>query len=329
MSILITGATGFIGGHLARTLAEQNETVHVLCRSTANIAHLQHDNIQMYQGDILDMKSIEHAIEDCDVVYHLAAYACNWAKDDRTFFELNVGGMKNILDTALNANVKRVVFTSTGLTMGPSNGVPADESTERNEGAFTIYEYSKLRAEEEARRYAQNGLDVVIVNPTRVFGPGLLNEGNSVTRMIQWYLEGKWRLILGDGSLVGNYAFVEDVVRGELLAMERGKSGERYILGGENTSFNELFDVISSISGRKHRLYHVPGSLALTFSQVERLRARWFDHYPLITPGWVRVFLTDWACSTTKAQTELGYRITPLREALTTTIQWLKKSNGQ
>ena len=323
-SILVTGATGFIGGHLARKLAERGEHVHALCRRSANLAELQHENITIHYGDILDRKSIESAMEGCDRVFHLAAYARNWAKNPQTFIDINVGGLRNVLEAAQQQRIRRVVFTSSELTIGPSNGIPANESTDRTSGAFTEYENSKLLAEEEAKRYVRNGLDVVIVNPTRVFGPGLLSEGNSVTRMIQLYMEGKWRAILGDGNLVGNYAYVQDVIAGQILAMERGRAGERYVLGGENVSFHELFEAISDISGRRYRMFHLPGSLALLFSRFERQRARWTGGYPLITPGWVNVFLADWACSTAKAETELGYSVTPLREALANTIGWLE-----
>lgn len=329
MSILITGATGFIGRHLVRALTDRGENVHVLCRQTADITHLKHPNIEIFHGDILDRESIACAVSGCDRIFHLAAYARNWARNPQTFTQANVGGLQNVLDAAIRARVKRVVFTSTSLTIGPSNGVPATESMKQLTPAFADYDRSKRLAEEEVGRYVQNGLDVVVVNPTRVFGPGLLNEGNSATRMIQWYLDGKWRIILGDGGLVGNYAFVHDVVQGELLAMERGRAGERYVLGGANASFDELFEMISEISGCRYRLFHVPGSLALIVSHAEQLRARWFNHYPLITPGWVRIFLADWAYSTAKAENELGYRVTPLREALTTTIRWLKENNGQ
>jgi nucleoside-diphosphate-sugar epimerase len=325
MSVFISGATGFIGGHLARTLAGQNESVHVLCRPTADTSGLQHENINIYHGDILDKQSVERAMQGCERVFHLAAYAKNWAKNPQTFIDFNVGGLRNVLDTARRLRVRRVVFTSTSLTVGPSNGVPASESMQDIAPTFTDYDFSKRLAEEEVKRYVETGLDVVIVNPTRVFGPGLLNEANSATRMMQWYMDGKLRIILGDGNLVGNYVLVDDVVNGEILAMKNGRPGERYLLGGDNASYSELFSMISEISGRRYRLLHIPGSLALAFSHVERLRAQLFNHYPLITPGWVRVFLADWAYSTAKAETELGYRVTPLREALTTTIRWLEE----
>ncbi len=325
MSILVTGSTGFIGTELVEALVSRGETVHVLSRSGRDDASSKSGNIRLFQGDILDTISIQRSIKGCDRVFHLAAYAKNWAKDSKTFFDVNVGGLKNTLDAAVNEGVKKIVFTSTSLTSGPSNELPVTESMARAREFFTDYERSKYMAEELARRYVVDGTDIVIVNPTRVFGPGLLTEGNSATKMIQWYLLGKWRIILGDGERLGNYAFIEDVVRGHLLAMDAGRSGEKYVLGGENVSYNEFFRTLSEISARNYKLFHVPPSIALSCSKIEELRARFFNHYPLITPGWVRTFLEDWAFSTDKAQHELGYTITPLRTALKKTIGWLSK----
>jgi farnesol dehydrogenase len=324
MRILVTGATGFIGGQLAKLLVRRGEAVRVLYRPGANLKPFDDLNLEMCAGDVLDAASVERAMAGCDRVFHLAAYARNWAKDPNTFFAVNVGGLKNVLDTALKNRVKKVVFTSSVVTFGPSNGCVVNESAVRAPEFFTEYERSKFVAEESIRQYLQRGLAVVIVNPTRVFGPGLLCEANAITKMIQLYLQGKWRLVLGNGSEIGNYAFVNDVVAGHLLAMSHGKAGERYILGGENVSFNDLFNMIADLCGRSYRLFHVPPAFALAFSEVEKCRAQWFDHYPLITPDWVRTFLANWACSCAKAERELGYAITPLRQALATTIAWLK-----
>ncbi len=281
---LITGATGFIGSQLARHLADQGEPVKALCRATADTAPLAHDYIRLVRGDIRDPAAVERAMGGCDRVFHLAGYARNWAKDPVTFLEINVNGFRNVLEAARKLSIRKVVFTSTALTLGPSARDPVQESTGRTVKCFTDYEYSKLLAEELTQRYVHDGVAITIVNPTRVFGPGLLTEGNSVTRMIQWYIEGKWRFLAGRGEQIGNYAFVEDVVRGHVLAMERGRPGERYTLGGENVSLKDFFARVSEISGRQHRLFRVPFPIAFTAAAIERIRAQHSAHYPLITP---------------------------------------------
>ena len=329
MKILITGATGFIGGELTRFISCQGYSVRAQCRPTSDIAALSNDTVQVCWGDVLDFSSVKKAVDGCDYVFHLAGYAKNWAKNPRTFFEVNVSGTKNVLDASKQANVKKVVVTSSCMTFGPSNGTPIKESDERTAEFLTEYERTKFYAEELVADYAGDGLPVVIVNPTRVFGPGLLTEGNSVTTMVQLYLKGKWRLILGDGSSIGNYASVEDVVRGHWLALLRGRPGEKYILGGENLSYNEFFEVLANISRRRYQMIRVPVWTALAVSNVEELRARWFSHYPLITPPWLKTFVADWAFSSGKAQTELGYTITPFRKALHKTIAWLNQISNK
>lgn len=329
MKVLVTGATGFIGSWLTRYLSSKGCSVRALCRPTSNIAAFSNNTVQICWGNVLDFNSLKRAVDGCDYVLHLAAYAKNWAKDPRTFFEVNVTGTKNVLDASKQAHVKKVVVTSSCVTFGPSNGTPIKEADERTAGFFTEYERNKFYAEELVTDYVGEGLPVVIVNPTRVFGPGLLTEGNSVTTMTQLYLEGKWRLILGDGSGVGNYASVEDVVHGYWLALRRGRPGEKYILGGENLSYNEFFKVLANISQKRYRMIHVPLWTALAISNVEELRARWFNHYPLITPPWVKTFVADWAFSSEKAQRELGYTITPFRKALHKSVVWLNQISNK
>ncbi|UCC38972.1 MAG: SDR family oxidoreductase [Candidatus Aminicenantes bacterium] len=329
MKVLVTGATGFIGSELTRFLSSQGHSVRAMCRSKSNIDVLSNDSVQVCWGNVLDSSSVKKAVDGCDCVFHLAAYAKNWAKDSRTFFEVNVTGTKNVLDASRQAKVKKVVVTSSAVTFGPSNGVSVKESDKRTAEFFTEYERNKFYAEELVTDHAGNGLPVVIVNPTRVFGPGLLTEGNSATTMTQQYLEGKWRLILGDGSSVGNYASVEDVVRGHWLALLHGRPGEKYILGGENLSYNEFFRVLAKISRKRYQMIHVPVWAALAISNVVELRARWFGYYPLITPPWVRTFIADWAFSSEKAQRELGYTITPFRKVLQKTVLWLNQISNK
>ncbi len=328
MKALVTGATGFIGRHLVERLANKGVTVRVLCRRTADVSSFKRREIEICWGDVLDGSTVEAAVRGCDQVFHLAAFAQGWAKDPQAFFETNVGGLQNVLSAAQRASVEKVVYTSSSVTLGPSNGTPAAESSPRSQEFFTDYEHSKSVAEQEALSYVRSGLNVVIVCPTRVFGPGVLSVANSVTKMVQQYLKGKWRFILGDGNGIGNYVYVEDVVDGHLLAMEKGRAGERYLLGGENASYDEFFEIVAEVSGRRYKLFHVPMSLALLTSEIEEFRGKHFKHHPLITPGWVRTFIADWAFSTEKAQSELGCKITPLREALAMTIKWLQQLKG-
>jgi len=329
MNIFITGATGYIGANLALRLAEAGERVHILCRSKSRASLLNHNNIRIFEGNILDKKSIENAMQASGYVYHLAAYGRVWAKNPQTYFDVNVQGTKNVLDAAIKLGVKRVVFTSTVGVLGPSEQTPINEESIRKVAFFNEYESSKFIAEEKAYHYSRNGLDIVIVNPSRVYGPGLLSESNSVTKLIKLYIEGKWHLIPGDGKNIGNYVFIDDIVNGHRLAMSKGRAGEKYILGGTNVSYNEFFDTIIKVSQKKHKLYKMPVSGMLAFARFQDMLAHYFNRPPMITGSFAKRYLHDWAVSSQKAQDELGYEITPLEKGMAKTIKWLKTEKSQ
>jgi farnesol dehydrogenase len=324
-TVFVTGATGFIGTALVAELVRCGNRVRALTRAASNREGLALEHISLVKGDILDRTSLERGMAGCSRVIHLAGYARNWARDARSFFAHNVEGTRNVLTAARAAGTERVVVTSTVVTFGPTlPGVVGDETTPRSTtGFFTEYEESKTVAEREALRFAAEGLPVVIVNPTRVYGPGKLTEGNSVSLMIDLYDRGKLPVLLDGGSSVGNYALVDDVVRGHILAMEKGRVGERYILGGENASLRRFFEVVDDVCGRRHRQVPLPRPLALAYAHLEQRRAQWFGSHPRITPGWVATFLQDWAYSCAKAERELGYTCTPLREGVRLTCEWL------
>ncbi len=324
-TIFVTGSTGFIGTKLVNALVNKGHTVHALSRAASNRGGLAHERIRFVQGDLLDGDSLRKGMEGCTQVYHLAAYAKNWSRDRSVFFTQNVGGMKNVFDAARSVGVKRIVFTSTIVTFGPRPpGVVGDESMPRTTSRyFTEYEESKSVAEQEALLSAKEGNPVVIVNPTRVYGPGKLTEGNSVSLMIDLYDRGKVPVLLNGGVNVGNYVLVDDLVRGHILAMERGKVGERYILGGENSSLKHIFELVDEVSGKKHFQFNLPPRLAMLYGSIEQKKAEWLRLYPQITPGWVETFLQDWAYTCAKAERELGYTITPLREGIRMTYEWL------
>jgi farnesol dehydrogenase len=324
-TIFVTGATGFIGTALVNQLVERGHTVRALSRATSNIDGLSHQRITLVRGDIMDRESLKGGMEGCTQVYHLAAYAKNWAKDPSIFFRQNVDGMSNVFEAAREAGVQRIVFTSTIVVFGPTPGeVVGDESMPRiTQRFYTEYEQSKAVAEREALKLASSGYPIVIVNPTRVYGPGKLTEGNSVSLMIDMYQRGKLPILLNQGRDVGNYVLVDDLVRGQMLAMDKGRIGERYILGGENVSLKGLFAIVDELTGKHHRQISLPPRVALLYSAVEQKKARWFGLYPQITPGWVETFLQNWAYSSAKAERELGYQITPLREGIKRTLEWI------
>ena len=327
MKILVTGATGFIGKNLVQRLVEDGNIVHVLYRDEKKLSSLHHKNIKAFKGDINDISSLETATEDCCYVYHLAAFAGVWSKNKDDFFNINFTGTINVLETALKYGVKKIVLTSTAGVFGPSIGMSAvDENTVRKTDYFNEYERTKDYTDAYVFANYSSKINLCIVCPTRVFGPGKLSESNSVTKMIKMYVDGKWKYLPGDGKSIGNYVFIDDVINGMLLAMQKGKTGERYILGGENLNFIEFFEEIARQVGNKHHMFKIPVWLMLAISQLMIFAARTFGIKPLITSGWAKKYLHHWIMSSDKAKTNLGYQPASFQNGLEKTIIWLRKN---
>lgn len=329
MATFVSGGTGYIGRKLVRALIREGESVHVLVRKESDRTDLNHPMIRLFEGDILDGDSVRRAVCGCTRAFHLAAYARVWARSPEVYHNYNVGGLRSVLDACFRYGVRKVVFTSTAVTMTPSDGTHADESSAHREEFFTDYERSKYLAEMEASRFAENGLEVVIVNPTRVYGPGKMTEANAVTRMIGLYAKGKFPFLLSRGEHLGNYVFVDDVVRGHFLAMEKGKSGERYVVGGENATLWEFFQLVREVTGIRRMQIPIPPWMARTIGSLEEAKARLLGIQPMVTRGWVETFLQHWPFSSRKAVEELGYGVTPLRLGLERTWNWLSNGPGR
>jgi len=321
--VAVTGSTGFIGGNLVRKLLESGEKVRLLIRDTSRIQPLRDLPVEYSQADLLDKSSLIRGLKDCSRLYHLAAYAKNWAPDKEVFLRINLEGLRNILEASIEEGLKKVVYVSSSVVNGPSRDGPVSEKTSRDHiPYFTDYEESKARAEKIIPEYLAKNLEVTIARPTRVFGPGKLNEANSVTRIIKYYLKLRLCPLLDRGQQVGNYVYVDDVVEGLRLLMERGRNGEAYILGGENISLAGFYDLLEAVSGIKAIRMKIPVSLAKAVANLESWKAENFKIYPFITKGWVMTFLQNWACSHQKASLELGYQPRSLKEGLKLTLEW-------
>ncbi|MEZ5105665.1 MAG: NAD-dependent epimerase/dehydratase family protein [Draconibacterium sp.] len=326
MKCFVTGATGFIGNRLIEILVDKGHDVNILVRNR-NFSN-RNPKIKVFQGDLFDAAVLTKAIEGCDVVFHMAAYANLWSKDKTLAFRTNVTGTENVLKAALKNKVSKVVFTSSAGTLAPSETLEkVDETFPVPKEYFTEYETTKRQAEELCIEYVRKGLNVVIVNPSRVYGPGHLNKSNSVTILIKKYVEGKWRIIPGGGGQIGNYVFVDDVVSGHILAFEKGKPGEKYILGGDNVSYTELFRFLAEVTGKKYKMFHLPMSLMMGVGKVEFFLAENFGKKPLITPPWVKRYQQNRLLSIQKAQRELEYSPISLKEGIEKTISWLKETS--
>lgn len=326
MSILITGATGYLGSKLTQLLAEKGEAVKILSRTTPTIKAFERPGITVCSGDILDKESVKRAMSGVTRVYHMAAYARLWAKDPATYEIINVGGTRNVLEAAMEAGISKMVYTSTAGVVGPSDEFPMDEVRPKIAGFFNLYEKTKSEAEQLALSYAQKGMQVTVVNPSRVYGPGMDTGSNPITKIVELYLKRKWHVIPGSGNDIGSYCYVDDVIEGHLLAMEKGRSGERYLFGGVNASFNQLLEIISRQSGVKSTLWHIPFPLLLVYSKMQLFNTALTGKPPMITPEWVKKYDFNWALDSRKAINELGYQVRPLEEGIQSTIEWVREN---
>jgi farnesol dehydrogenase len=273
---------------------------------------------------VTDRDSFARAAEGCQAVVHLAALVKMWVPERRLFDEVNVGGLKNALFAAEAAGA-RLVYTSSFIAIGPTGPEPVDESRVHPRGSYrNDYERTKAEADVVAREAAAAGRDVVLLYPGVIYGPGARTDGNLVVNMLADHLAGRFPGIVGPGDRLWSYAFVDDVCAGQAAALERGRAGERYFLAGENVSMNELFALVHELSGVAAPRRHIPYGVASTLGWLLYAWAELTGLPPQLTHEVVGVFREHWSYSSAKAQRDLGYTVTPLREGLRRTLDWLR-----
>jgi len=327
MKILITGASGYIGHKLAMEAARRNYTVHILVRDLQSPLLPTHPNIIKFKGDITDKESVMAAMMNCDKVIHAAAIAKLSAKDNTIFYSVNVEGTRNMLDAALALGVKKFVFTSSGAVIGPSGKYPMSENDPRIAAFENDYEISKHWAEELVKEYCRRGLFAIIVVAPRVYGPGHDCNGNTMNVLLKNILSIRLAFVPSYDKVVANYAFVDDVVTGHFLAMDKGLGGEKYILGGENLSYRSFFQIIKQNTGKKIGLIRIPKLLLKIFSFFYMSICAVLGKETHISPKVVDRLAQDRALSSDKAIRQLGYSITPFSVGIQKTILHLKSKN--
>ncbi len=323
MRVLLTGATGYLGSRVAARLAASGHTVLALVRPGGESRTPA--GCRPVSGDLLEPASLRRTLAGCDALVHMAALVRTWVRDPRDFDRVNVEGLSSALRAAEECGLGRIVYTSTIVALGPTDGEVGDETSERVDFRFhTDYERSKWIAERMVREKSASGLPVVIVYPGVVYGPGAPTQGNLLRATLEAYLAGRLRLRLGRGDRRICYAFIDDVAEGHVLALERGTPGRGYILGGENATQGRLFSILrdlTGIPGPRHAIPYGPAEIA---GRLLRGVARVTGIPPAFTDGVVATFRHEWAYSSERATRELGYRITPLPEGLKLTIEALR-----
>lgn len=323
--VFLTGATGYIGSQLALSLACRGFPVSVLARNPASKKLPKHEAISFFQGDILDLDSVIKACRGCQYTYHLAAFTDLTCNKTEPFFNTNVKGSANVLEASRLNGVKKFIFTSSVSVLGPSTGnEPLTESHHRVTPFANDYENTKSMAEELVQEYNNKGLPGVILNVSRVYGPGPRGFSNGINRLISMVLTNRLLVIPERLQQVANYVFIEDVIQAHLLAMDKGIPGEKYIIGGENATYETLFGTICEVSQNRNRIVKLNYNLFRSALAVKTFMAKIFGAKPGITPEVLDYIFTDRRVSTEKAQARLGYHITPLHEGIEKTFACLK-----
>ncbi len=331
MLAFVTGATGFLGSHVAQALGEQGAELRLLVRPTSDLRNIEGLNGDRVVGDLRDSASVEKAVAGCDVVFHVAADYRLWVRDPAEMYRSNVEGTRFLLEAARKQGVRRVVYTSSVATMGfdaghgSRNGRVADE-----ESPVTLadmigpYKRSKFMGEQVAIEAAKSGLDVVIVNPTTPIGERDIKP-TPTGRIVVDFLKKKFPAYVETGL---NLVDATECARGHIQALEKGRSGERYILGGENLTLKQILDRLAAITGLKSPTVKLPYAFALATGVVdEMVTGRLLGREPRATIDAVRMGRKMMFVTSAKAECELGWRTVPVDAALRRSVEWFR-ANG-
>ncbi len=318
---LVTGATGFVGSHVVRRLLLRGDRVRILARRTSRKSNIEAFGCEIAIGDLKDQTSLLRCVQGCRRVFHVAADYRLWARNPQEIYDNNVGGTRNLLSACCEAGVERVVYTSTVGTIGMrKDGLPVDEeSPVKLDDMIGHYKRSKFMAEQVAQEFAASGLPVVIVNPTTPVGAGDIKP-TPTGKIILETLHGRMPAYVDTGlNMVG----VEDVARGHLLAEEKGCVGERYILGGENWTLEEILECVSRICGKHTARVRIPWTLALAAGYIDNtVMGTFLRREPLIPLEGVLMARYKMYISSEKARKELGYDPRPVEKAMREAVEF-------
>jgi farnesol dehydrogenase len=315
MKVLVTGGTGYLGRAVVSALAARGHDLVVFARS-ATRSGLPGTAID---GDIRDREALERAAAGCDAISHSAALVSIWRRRREDFDDVNVGGLRNVLAIATALGTPRVLYTSSFVAIPPRGRT---EPLTAND-----YQRTKVAADRVADDAVRDGAPVIRVYPGVVYGPGSFTEGNLVGRLIADHLAHKLPGLVGPENC-WSYAFVDDVAAGHCTALERGRIGGRYALGGENAPQRRVFEIVQRLTGRRPPL-RIPFPVADLLGAAEELRVNVFGGTPLLTRGAVDIFRHDWSLDSAEAGRELGYTITPLEDGVARTVSALRATRQE
>ena len=318
---LVTGATGFIGSAVVRRLLVRNQTVRVLSRANSDHANIRNLKVEIFEGDLLFPGSIRDAVKGCEGVFHVAADYRLWTRDPSEMFKVNVEGTRSVIEAATEASVPRIVYTSSVAVLGNCQPDLGDEETPvRYEEMIGPYKQSKFLAEEVVHQLiAERGAPVVIVNPSTPIGPHDIKP-TPTGRMIVEAASGNMPAYVDTGL---NIVHVDDVAEGHLLAFEKGITGARYVLGGDNMGLAEILTIISEKMGRRPPAIRIPHQAVMPIAYIAEGWARLFGgREPFVTVDGVRMARKTMFFSSAKAEQNLGYTHRPSVDAINEAVSW-------
>ena len=319
-SILVTGATGFVGCRLIRRLAAQDLQLRVLVRNPDRLPASVRGRVEVVRGELGDAAATDRAVRGVDHVLHLAALATAYTRNPGDYNRLNTDAVEQLLAAAARHGVQRFVHVSSVVALPPVE--PA--RVWGFGGRPTPYAVSKMAAEDVVRRHVAAGHDAVIVRPTRVYGPGPWNDANGTTRLVVLYLNGKLRVRLADREVEANYVHVDDVAAGIELAARRGRCGAAYMLGGENASLRRYLACASDVTGVHRIVIPVPPQLLLPVAHLATAWGRLGGNVSL-TPEWLNNFLEHRPVDISVSRADLGYEPRSLHDGLRQTLAWVHR----
>jgi len=324
MTTLVTGAAGFLGSHVARQLVARGDDVRVLMRPSSTNRAIADLSLEYVTGDLRDPASLDRAMKDVKRVFHVAADYRLWARRKQDIYDSNVGGTKNLLDAAKRAGVEQLIYTSTVATIAVDRSQHPNEFTDaRLEEMIGHYKRSKWLAEKEALSAAKNGLPVIVAMPTTPVGPWDWKP-TPTGKIILDFLNGKMPGYVETGL---NFVGVEDCAAGHLLIAEKGKVGERYLLGGQNLTLKQMLDALSKITGLPAPKLKIPHGLALGVAYASTLFSRLLGREPGIPVEGVKIARHMMSVDCSRAQRELGFKAGPVAAALERAVRWYQ-ANG-
>jgi len=324
MTTLVTGAAGFLGSHVARQLVARGESVRVLMRPSSNNRAISDLSLEYVTGDLREPASLERAMNGVKRVFHVAADYRLWAKNPQDIYDSNVGGTRNLLAAAKNAGIERLIYTSTVATIAVDRPELPNESTEAKlEEMVGHYKRSKWMAEQEVLKAAADGFPAIVAMPTTPVGPWDWKP-TPTGKIILDFLNGKMPGYVETGL---NFVGVEDCAAGHLLVAERGKRGDRYLLGAENLTLKGLFDVLAGMTGLRAPALKIPHGLALGVAYVESAFSRLVGKEPQIPVEGVKIAQHTMFVDCLRAQRELGFQPGPVAAALERAVRWYQ-GNG-